>query len=381
MKPFQLFRTGTHTAASGSTLTFSEDQLKAAVAAYDPALHEAPIVVGHPKDNAPAFGWIKSLDFADGVVTANPDQINADFAELVKGGSYKKRSASWYLPDAPNNPRPGTLYLRHVAFLGAQPPAIKGLKDVSFSDAEEGVIEFSAEDRWAWNSLANAMRGLREWLIGDKGTEVADKVLPNYLISDLETAAKAQVETVQAVPAFSEEDPMKIEELQAQLAARDAEIAALKANQKPADFAERETGITAREAALAAAEQKIARAGIESRVDAAVKAGRLLPAQAKQVADFAASLADKEAVIDFGEGDKAKKVTQREAYLMQIETAPKVVEYGEMSAAAAAPGATAGDPAAVAQKARVAVDKAAAEGRTMSFSEAVAIEMAASEQQ
>lgn len=354
MKPFQLFKTGTHTAASGATLTFSEEQLRAAVAAYDPSLHEAPIVVGHPKDNAPAFGWIKSLDYSDGMLTANPDQINADFAELVKAGSYKKRSASWYLPDAPNNPKPGTLYLRHVAFLGAQPPAIKGLKDVNFSDAEEGVVEFSDSDE---DSLVEKIvRGVRELLGATQKTNPA------------------------GTPSFSEDESMKIEELQAQIAAKDAEITALKANQKPADFAERESGVAAREAAVAAAEAKIARTGIEHRVDAAVKAGRLLPAQAKQAVDFAVGLADKEASIDFGEGDKAEKITQREAYLRQIEAAPKVVEYGEMAPAGTAPGATAGDPSAIAAKARAAVDKAAAEGRTLSFSEAVAAEMAAAEQ-
>ena len=124
---------------------------------------------------------------------------------------------------------------------------------------------------------------------------------------------------------------MTIAELQAQVAALTAENAALKANAKPADFAEREANLAAREAAIAEAEKRAARATIEARVDAAIQAGRLLPAQRKHAVDFAAMLTDGEAVVDFGEGDKAMKVSQRDAYLRQIETGPRVVEYGELS--------------------------------------------------
>ena len=42
-------------------------------------------------------------------------------------------------------------------------------------------------------------------------------------------------------------------------------------------------------------------------------------------------LADGDAVIEFGEGDKAKKVSQREAYLLDIESRGKVIEFGELS--------------------------------------------------
>ncbi len=383
MKRFQIFKPGRHTASSGTTLDFGEDQLRAAVEAYDPALHEAPIVVGHPRDNGPAYGWIKALSFADGAIEAEPQQIDPEFAEMVSAGRFKKRSASWYLPDSPNNPKPGTLYLRHVGFLGAQPPAVKGLKEVQFSE-EDGVIEFSENGRWAFRNIADMMRNLREWLIADKGIEAADKVVPAYAIDTVSAAADERDDEINAtpagmLPAFSEGDPMTIEELQAQVAALTAERDALKATQLPADFAEREAGLAAREAAVAQAEAAAARAGVEARVDAAVKEGRLLPAQRKHAVDFAMSLAAGEAVIDFGEGDKAEKLTQREAYLRQIEGAPKAVEYGERApAGSAAPNDAAANPEAVAEKARDLVKTKAAEGKSISFTEAVAEVMATS---
>lgn len=374
MKSFSIFKPGTHTASSGATLTFSEEQLQAAVAAYDPSLHEAPIVVGHPRDNGPAYGWIKSLSFDEGTISAEPIQVDADFAEMVQSGRFKKRSASWYLPDAPNNPKPGTLYLRHVGFLGAQPPAVKGLKEVAFSDAEEGIVEFS-DDQMVASLIARIARNLREWLIADKGIEAADKVAPDYLIADLEAEARKNPEPEAAgtMPLFTEEDPMKIEELQAQVEALTAERDELKTKSgQAADFAERDEALKAREAAVAQAEAAAARATIEARVDASVKAGRLLPSQRTNSVEFASALPDGETTLNFGEGDKAEKVSPREHYLRQIENAPKVVDYQEQAGGSEAPPAGAGDPQSIADKARGIVADAAKAGKAVSFTEAVA---------
>lgn len=373
MKRFEIFRPGRHTASSGATLDFSEDALRAAVSAYDPGLHEAPIVVGHPKDNGPAYGWVSALHFNEetGAIEVDPDQVDPAFAELVQAGRYKKRSASWYLPDSKANPKPGTLYLRHVGFLGAQPPAIKGLKEVNFSE-DDGVVEFSDPHRWAFGSIAAALRGLREWLIEKDGTEAADKAMPNYLLGDVDRAANEQDPAPVAAPTFTEEDPMKIEQLQAQVAQLTADLAAAQANAKPADFAEREADLKAREDALAAERATIDRATVQARVDGAVNAGRVLPAKAKAVVDFAMGLATGEASIDFGEGDQAEKITQREAYLRQIEASPKVVEFGELAADNGSKADGKADPVAIADKARDLVAKANADGKTLSFTEAVA---------
>lgn len=73
MKPIHIFRTGTHTDSHGQTLTFSESDLANAVRAYNPDLHQAPIVVGHPKTDAPAFGWVQSLSSQNGNLFATPE--------------------------------------------------------------------------------------------------------------------------------------------------------------------------------------------------------------------------------------------------------------------------------------------------------------------
>ncbi len=127
---------------SGATLQFSEADLQQTVAAYDPARHEAPLVVGHPAHDLPAYGWVQSLSFNEGAIDATPAQVNPQFADMVAAGAFKKISASFYSPASPANPVPGVYYLRHVGFLGAQPPAVKGLRNPQFADTEDGVLTF-----------------------------------------------------------------------------------------------------------------------------------------------------------------------------------------------------------------------------------------------
>ena len=58
---FEIFKVGKHTSSNGVEKDYSLDDLKFIAESYKPSEHEAPIVVGHPVDNSPAFGWIESL--------------------------------------------------------------------------------------------------------------------------------------------------------------------------------------------------------------------------------------------------------------------------------------------------------------------------------
>ncbi len=110
LKPIEIFRRGAHTDSHGSAAEFTDEILRASARAYDPSLHEAPITVGHPKDNQPAYGWVRALEYddSDGTMRADPHQVDASFTEMVNAGRFKKRSASFYRPDSPHNPVPGS---------------------------------------------------------------------------------------------------------------------------------------------------------------------------------------------------------------------------------------------------------------------------------
>ena len=141
-KRIHVFRAGDQTSAQGVQRNFSSKDLQQVVETYDPSIHEAPLVVGHQgdSDSLPSFGWIKGF-------SRQGDNLYADVEftdtakDLVKDGHYRKVSISFYSPDSAINPNPGKWSARHLALLGAAPPAVKGLEPFSFS--EEGVFEFA----------------------------------------------------------------------------------------------------------------------------------------------------------------------------------------------------------------------------------------------
>lgn len=173
----EIFKAGTHTSSNGVTLAFSTEDLDAVVASYDPNLFDSPAVVGHPRDNSPAYAWVESIRRVGDTLLAKMRDWDTDFREAVSKKRYKKISSSFYSPDSPSNPKPGSYYLRHVGFLGGMAPAVKGLKSVAFAEEEEGVLDFCG-------GMDNeVLRRLREWLISEYGIETADKTIPDYLIS------------------------------------------------------------------------------------------------------------------------------------------------------------------------------------------------------
>lgn len=272
MKSIHIFKAGTHTSAGGTTLDFSEAALQATAANYDPAISEAPIVVGHPKDNGPAFGWVGQIEFNETGLHAKPRQINDDFMDQVQNGAYKKVSASFYSPDAPSNPTPGNYYLRHVGFLGAMPPALKGLEAVQFSEAEEGVVEFSAAitaDDFEQEATL-LQRIASHFGLTPKDNQVTDDAEPSTQEQSMNQ------EQVDQARADLEADRAELESLKEAFAEQVAESNAAAAEARNAEFAERVNGL--------------------------VEGKKLVPAQAEKVLAFAKHL-DADAMISFGEGE------------------------------------------------------------------------------
>lgn len=321
LQPLAIFRPGRHRAMDGRSYEFSEADLAASAAAYDPKLHEAPLVVGHPRTDDPAWGWVAGLAYAGGALRATPGQVAPEFAEAVNAGRYKKISAAFYHPDSPNNPRPGVYYLRHVGFLGAQPPALKGLGDARFGDDDTLVIAFSDSDPQEEPPMA--------------------KEKP-------QTPPASQSGEPEPGPGFSEQ--------MAELERKREELKTLEAQ-----FAERERR-------LAEAERAHQRREIEAFVEELVQQGRVTPNhQAGLVAYLAAESAGE--VLEFGEGEAKTKVAA-DAWLRDfLKSLPRQIEYGEHAPAGAAPPPV--DDAAIARKARAYKARVEAEGGRISFAEAV----------
>jgi len=298
-KPLHIFKAGTHTAMSGQALSFSDMDLALTALAYDPALHEAPLVVGHPQSDAPAYGWVRGLVFDNDALQAEPHQVDPAFAELVTAGRYKKISASFYLPDAPSNPVPGVYYLRHVGFLGAQPPAIKGLKPAEFAAAEDGIVEFA--------------------VFAEAEADAADQ-LPMGITEEAPPFDPETETEPETGDAMSAED-------HARLAVLEEENRILK--QQQAEFVE----------AQARAKLAAAHAAHLAFAEGLVAEGRLLPAQSAVTVAMLDYLARQDDPIEFGEGDAAVPLIDavKSGLLSQL---PKQIEFGEIAPASAdkAPG-------------------------------------------
>jgi len=150
----ELFRAGNY----GDKGEYSERDLDQIVANYNPSFHEAPVVIGHPANDLPAWGWVDSLKRVGGTLLGKLKQVQPAFEEMVQQGLFKKRSIGLYHTDK-------GLALRHVGFLGAQPPEIKGLTDVRFSAGNGVEIEIAA----SMNEPRKQAFGTQSVLFNDSG--------------------------------------------------------------------------------------------------------------------------------------------------------------------------------------------------------------------
>ena len=133
LKTFQIFRAGSHVAMNGQKVSFDEHDLMRTAVAYKTNLWRAPLVLGHPKSDGPSHGHVVGL-YVEGDGLYAQAEVDDELIELVRAGRYTNRSASFYQPDMKSNPSPGVFYLRHVGFLGAMPPGVKGMPELEFSE-------------------------------------------------------------------------------------------------------------------------------------------------------------------------------------------------------------------------------------------------------
>lgn len=174
---FEIFRTGSHTSNNGVTKSYSLSDLNFIAESYNPQVLEAPIVIGHPKSNAPAYGWIQSLKVVGDRLIAKAKDIVPEFLDAVKKGLFKKRSIAL--------DKDGKLL--HVGFLGAAIPAVQGLADIQFSEDDTNEsFEFNNEN--------------------DTQSDSNNSLVPNQIINELNTLSKQIKSLTHYFEKFSDAD-------------------------------------------------------------------------------------------------------------------------------------------------------------------------------
>ncbi len=431
MTRIHILKPGTFRDMNGNPVSFSASDIASIAKSYDPKLSPAPIVVGHPAVDDPAYGWASSLSADAEGLHAEAEDVDPAFADIVRKGRYRTVSGSFYRPDAPNNPKPGEWYLRHIGFLGAQAPAVKGLKRAELAGADEGVttVEFAAEadDGALWGQF-------RRWLRKNISADLADSLSDEPWNGDAGQWPSAAAYCESCLVDLNDGDGPKVKwkchlpvrEPDGNLnrhglaAAQGALIGARGGVDLPVDakrgaarklarlmrshgltpapaldhlanFSEqeskdmadakeletREAQLSEREAAIKAREDKIAaeeatrrKADVTSFAEGLIKEGKLLPADGPLVVEVLLGLKP-DSKVELSDGNGTKSVSADDAMRRFLSRLPKVVPLGEAAKVDFADGANLNDPVSLAEAASTLVAEEAKKGKTITHAEAV----------
>lgn len=148
MAVIHIMRAGTWSPSSGRPLTVTTADLALSAAVYDRQRRAAPLTIGHPRDDRPVLGIVDRLVAHGANIFAVVSGVTDACRDLIHSGRYRHVSASFLLGNAPGNPRPGSLYLKHVGLLGAAAPAVRGLKAIELAVGEHAaspLVSFCGE--------------------------------------------------------------------------------------------------------------------------------------------------------------------------------------------------------------------------------------------
>ncbi len=326
----EIFKAGTHTSEDGRVFTFTAAVVDEIAETYDPVLSEAPLVIGHPKTDDPAYGWAQGLHAKDGVLYAQPHQVEPQFAEMVNAGRYKKISASIYLPDSPGNPKPGKHYLKHIGLLGAAKPAVQGMRSASFT-ADDGAVSFSMPLAGLGWTLTDLMQRFRDWLIDKEGLPAADQVIPQWQIRAITEHTTARDEpNAQAIASYAAASNTTSTETSMSDPKTEAAQAVAFAAREQA-LTDQATAVAAREKAITDRENKVRRDDAVAFCEGLVAAGKLLPREKAPTVELLLAVSAAPAPLSFSEGDQSISKPAGDVLRALLSDRPEVVDYSEKS--------------------------------------------------
>jgi len=304
----EIFAAGTHTAMNGEQAVFSNADIDEIARVYNEQTeHEAPIVIGHPKTDAPAYGWVEKVKSEGGKLFAKFKDTAEEFVDLVSQGRYRKKSIKLY-PDKK---------LVHVGFLGAVPPAVKGLRNAAFASDTGMTYEFSDSNGF---TLKRFMRAIRDFLIDNFNQETADRIVSDWDIEMVDTKTEEPT-------SFSGGNMGKEVELQGQITELSQKLDA--ANGKIQEFAAQETGLKSQIAALTQQVTDLQKADRRKDavafVDGLIAGGKLLPAEKDATLSFMEALSES-GEMEFADGVKKSKL---DVYKEQLSARPKLLEFSQ----------------------------------------------------
>lgn len=272
IKGVEIFATGTWHGDE-----YTENDLDAMVESFSSKGFEAPVKLGHnkdqEKDGQPAFGWIANIYREGKKLLADFADVPKRVAEAIKNKQYRQVSSEIIWNYKEGMPR----VLRAVALLGADIPEVKGLEpldkaEIVFNDNEVDVkyCQIKFEDKWQEPEI--------------------------YIFKEVEMETKEYKEKIEALEAKVAEFESKVE---------DGETA--KAQLK--EFK-----------ASARAEK------IKNTIENWKKEGKVLPAHEKELQSLMESSTEEKVYSEDG-----KDLSQMDVIVKLFNSMPNLVEFAELA--------------------------------------------------
>jgi hypothetical protein len=134
----EIFKKGTYHFGE-RVVVITEKILKTIVRNYNKRVkkeenQKAPLVYGHPTNDAPAHGWVQRLQLSGGKIIADITNLSQKAMTDIRDGKYRNVSVAMN----------GT-QLMHVGLLGATLPKVGGLNPIKFDAAGDGVVTYSID--------------------------------------------------------------------------------------------------------------------------------------------------------------------------------------------------------------------------------------------
>ena len=260
-------RAGTWRDIAGREVTIDEARLDRIVAEHAGA-DPAPVVVGHPEADAPAYAWMESLRRVGDRLQATLRDIAPAFREAVEAGRYAGRSIALQGDT-----------LCHLGFLGGRAPAVPGLAPTCFASAPETVIAFAdgaAEAPQQSSEVQPDSLRAQE----PRGDEDGNGLVPLCALQARGEVEQEDSDPTSAPPEGGDGDTGRAAPVEREIA-----------------LAAREAALLARETAAAADDR---RRTAEAAIAPHVEAGRVLPAERAALVALLTALGDERNTDDEG---------------------------------------------------------------------------------
>jgi len=295
----EVFKCGHQTDSAGNTKKWTENDLDKIVSQFEKG-DAVPATIGHPEsDTAPAFAWFKKVFRKGDTLVAEMSDVVDEFGTMLKNKMFKNRSIA-LRPD---------MSLRHIAFLGASAPAVKGLADFAFSATDEFTAFDFAETEADESKLKKVIKDIVKHLFNEKLTE------------DQEMATVEELEK-------------KVSSLEGTIAENEANFAEKEASHEAEkkEFSEKLTAETKRaddaDAKITEASETAKTKEFSDFVDEQIEAGRILPAHKDGYIKTLKGLNDSEE-MEFSENGETKKLTALDIFKNQLSSGEKKIDFGE----------------------------------------------------